>query len=86
MPRQFAVATERVGGVESAERELPEARAALARRIGLPEDAPALALQMGNSPDVIFRHYRELVKPKDAARYWQIKPSASAGKIVSMRA
>ena len=51
------------------------------------KDAAALALQMGNSPDVIFRHYRELVKPKDAARYWQIKPapssSAVAAKIVS---
>ena len=42
------------------------------------KDAAALALQMGNSPDMIFRHYRELVRPKDAARYWQIKPSASA--------
>jgi integrase len=46
------------------------------------KDAAALALQMGNSPDVIFRHYRELVRPKDAARYWQIKPSASAGQKV----
>jgi integrase len=50
------------------------------------KDAPALALQMGNSPDVIFRHYRELVRPKQAHRYWQIKPvsSAVAKKIVSM--
>jgi integrase len=48
-------------------------------------DAAALALQMGNSPDVIFRHYRELVKPKEAARYWEIKPPRAAGKkIVSM--
>jgi integrase len=49
------------------------------------KDAAALALQMGNSPDVIFRHYRELVKPKEAARYWQIKPAPArgAGKIVS---
>jgi integrase len=48
-------------------------------------DAAALALQMGNSPDVIFRHYRELVKPKEAARYWQIKPVSSgvAKKVVS---
>jgi integrase len=46
------------------------------------KDAAALALQMGNSPDVIFRHYRELVKPKEAARYWQIKPSASASRKV----
>jgi integrase len=49
------------------------------------KDAPALALQMGNSPDVIFRHYREVVKPKDARRYWEIKPAPGAGKkIVSM--
>jgi integrase len=46
------------------------------------KDAPALALQMGNSPDVIFRHYRELVRPKQAALYWQIKPSAAAAKKV----
>jgi integrase len=48
------------------------------------KDAAALALQMGNSPDVIFRHYRELVRPKEAARYWQIKPAdQKAGKVVS---
>jgi integrase len=45
-------------------------------------DVAALALQMGNSPDVIFRHYRELVKPKTAALYWQIKPPVSAGRKV----
>jgi integrase len=39
------------------------------------KNAPALALQMGNSPDVIFKHYRELVKPADAALYWQIVPN-----------
>jgi integrase len=42
------------------------------------KDAPALALQMGNSPDVIFRHYREVVRPKVAERYWQIKPERGA--------
>lgn len=47
-------------------------------------DAAALALQMGNSPAIIFAHYRQLVKPKDAARYWHILPSvAAAEKIVS---
>ena len=49
------------------------------------QDAAALALQMGNSPQMIFQHYRELVKPQDAKRYWQIKPDAKAGgKIVAM--
>ena len=46
------------------------------------KDAAALALQMGNSPDVIFRHYRELVRPKEAARYWEIMPSAGAAKKI----
>ncbi len=47
------------------------------------KDAAALALQMGNSPAMIFKHYREIVKPKDAARYWQIMPSAPTEKIVA---
>jgi integrase len=39
-------------------------------------DAARLALEMGNSPSMIFKHYRELVKPGDAARYWKIAPAA----------
>jgi integrase len=50
------------------------------------KDAPALALQMGNSPDVIFRHYRELVRPRVAARYWQVRPAGTRGKIVRFSA
>ncbi|MEO6336958.1 MAG: tyrosine-type recombinase/integrase, partial [Verrucomicrobiota bacterium] len=36
----------------------------------------------GNSPDVIQRHYKGLVKPKDAKEFWQIKPAAK--KILQM--
>src|SRR5262249_3796842 len=53
------------------------------------KNAGDTALQLGHRDSrVTFAHYRELVKPKDAEGYWQIKPSASAsaGKIVSMRA
>jgi len=32
------------------------------------------ALQMGNSGDVIIKHYRETVMPKSAERYWAIRP------------
>jgi hypothetical protein len=40
---------------------------------------------MGNSPQMIFAHYRELVRPADAARYWKIAPDAKAGKkIIAM--
>jgi integrase len=39
-------------------------------------DAAKLALEMGNSPRIIFAHYRELVRPSDATRYWSIQPGA----------
>jgi hypothetical protein len=42
-----------------------------------------LALQMGNSPAMTFKHYRELGKPKAAERYWQIKPGNVSEKVVS---
>jgi integrase len=39
------------------------------------------------SGKMLIQHYRELVKPKDAARYWQIMSSAgAAGKIVAISA
>src|SRR5262249_28055722 len=48
-------------------------------------DVNALALEMGNSPEMIFAHYRELVRPKEAARYWSLKPvTGKSRKIVSM--
>lgn len=40
------------------------------------KDAAKLALEMGNSPKVIFAHYRELVRPSDAHQYWLIAPGA----------
>ncbi len=40
------------------------------------QDAARVSLEMGNSPQMIFAHYRELVKPKDAALFWKIVPEA----------
>ena len=45
-------------------------------------DPAKLALEMGNSPATIFRHYGQLVKPKQAERYWKIVPAASGKKVV----
>jgi integrase len=45
-------------------------------------DAAKLALEMGNSPATIFRHYRQLVKPKHAERYWKIMPAVAGKKVV----
>ena len=39
-------------------------------------DAPALAASLGHTGghDVLFRHYRGLVKPAEAKRYWTLRP------------
>lgn len=37
-------------------------------------DENRTAAQMGNSPAVIFRHYRAVVKPAEAALYWKVLP------------
>src|SRR5262249_15451856 len=50
------------------------------------KDAKALALEMGHTDSgMLFNHYRALVKPKDAERYWNLKPAATA-KIVQLGA
>ena len=36
------------------------------------KSAGEVALEMGNSPQMIFRHYRELVTSADAERWWSI--------------
>jgi integrase len=39
------------------------------------KDAKALALEMGHADSgMLFNHYRALVRPKEAERYWNIKP------------
>jgi hypothetical protein len=45
------------------------------------------ALEAGHDQAILFRHYRELVKPKDATRYFAIRPMTEAeekGKITAM--
>ena len=47
-------------------------------------DAALTALQLGHHDSrVTFAHYRELVKPKDAERYWQLQPTHTQ-KIVPL--
>ena len=43
-------------------------------RLPILKNAAELALEMGNSPAMIFRHYRELVKPAEAVKFWAIMP------------
>jgi integrase len=51
------------------------------------KSAADTALQLGHHDSrITFAHYRELVKPKEAQRYWQIKPAGKGRKIVHMEA
>lgn len=38
------------------------------------QDAGFIAMQLGNSPAILFRHYRELCTSNDAERFWSLKP------------
>ncbi len=42
---------------------------------------------MGHTtPGIVFQHYRELVEPEDAARYWNIRIAAAPANMLSMNA
>lgn len=43
-------------------------------RLAEVQDVAKVALEAGNSPGVIFQHYRELVRPADAKRWFAIAP------------
>jgi integrase len=46
-------------------------------------DAAALALELGHTnSNLVFQHYRQLVKPKRAERYWKIVPAVAGKKVV----
>ena len=48
------------------------------------KNAASTALELGHHDSrITFRHYRELVKPKDAERFWNIKPAATE-KVVPL--
>ena len=48
------------------------------------KNAASTALELGHHDSrITFAHYRELVKPKEAERYWNISPEASA-KVVPL--
>jgi integrase len=54
-------------------------------RLATTGNAAQTALESGHDQAILFAHYRELVRPKDAERYFSIRPSfAASEKIVSL--
>jgi integrase len=45
-------------------------------RLAILHDTARVALEAGNSPEMIFEHYRELVKPETAKAWFSVLPAA----------
>lgn len=51
--------------------------------LGRTKDENLTASEMGNSPEVIIKHYRALVREADVNRYWRIAPGNVQGESAS---
>lgn len=45
------------------------------------QDAAQVALEAGNSPNVVFRHYRELMKPSQAKAWFAVAPEQADNMV-----
>lgn len=52
-------------------------------RIAQTQDIGKTSMEMGNSPNVILKHYRQLVTVEQATSYWAIRPESEL-KIIPM--
>jgi integrase len=54
-------------------------------RVSIVQDVAKVALEAGNSPQVIFSNYRELVRPEEASAWFAVSPPSIAN-IVPLKA
>lgn len=54
-------------------------------RVAETQDAAKVALEAGNSPQMIFSNYREMVTPKEAKRWFSVKPSETNQKVIWLK-
>ncbi len=54
-------------------------------RLAATGNAARTALESGHDQAVLFAHYRELVRPKEAERFWSIRPEAGKDKVVAFK-
>jgi len=55
-------------------------------RLAVTQDAAKTALEAGNSPQMIFRHYRELTSEDEAREWFGVMPPRQAENVVPMPA
>jgi integrase len=54
-------------------------------RLAATQSAAQVSLEMGNSPQMVFKHYREIVKPADAAAWFGVTPKTPANILAINR-
>ncbi len=54
-------------------------------RLAVTHDAAKTSLEAGNSPQMIFQHYRELVKPADALEWFSVLPEGEPAPVVTKK-
>jgi len=53
-------------------------------RLAAIHDAPRVGSELGHTtPQLLYSTYRELVRPEEAERYWQIMPASAAENLVA---
>jgi hypothetical protein len=55
-------------------------------RLAAVQSAPQVALEMGNSPKIIFTNYRELATSEDAEIWFAAKTATKNSKLVPITA
>jgi integrase len=51
------------------------------------KNAAELALELGHTnSNLVFQHYREVVKPKEAKRYWKLAPQSAGKELIDFAA
>jgi integrase len=54
-------------------------------RLALIKNVHQVSLEAGNSPQMVFAHYRQLVRESEAADWFSIAPLKQAGNIIAMQ-
>lgn len=54
-------------------------------RVAETSNVPEVALEAGNSPQIIFQHYRQLVSREEALKWFAVGPSDAAEKITYLK-
>ncbi len=57
----------------------------VSHRVAAAGNVAETALEAGNSPAIIFKHYRELVSKDEGAEWFEIRPKA-AGEVIALQA